>query len=160
MTDHTVDKAALDKLIREAEARVRDHAAQIGGDAAVEVLLRHEPDAGPLKVQMTRQAIANPIRASIMAASPLDRLPEPFSKALDDAIRDEARAEVQRIRAERDAALARVEKLRHQITEASEPDFIWGAMDNVHDAETTLDDYAAAVSRAIRGAMQIKGDDA
>ncbi len=29
----------------EAESRVWDHAAQIGGDAAVEVLLRHEPDA-------------------------------------------------------------------------------------------------------------------
>ena len=55
--------------------------------------------------------------------------------------------------AERDAALARVEKLRHQITEASDPDFIWGALDNVHDAETTLDDYAAAVSRAIRAAI-------
>ena len=55
--------------------------------------------------------------------------------------------------AERDAALVRVEKLRHQITEASDPDFIWGALDNVHDAETTLDDYAAAVSRAIRGAL-------
>lgn len=72
----------------------------------------------------------------------------------------EARAEVQRIRAERDAALARVEKLRHQITEASDPDFIWGAMDSVNDAENPLDDYAAAVSRAIRAAMQIKGDDA
>lgn len=59
--------------------------------------------------------------------------------------------------AERDAALARVEKLRHQITEASDPDFIWGALDNVHDAETTLDDYAAAVSRAIRAAL---GEDA
>lgn len=61
--------AALDKLIREAEARVRDHAAQIGGDAAVEVLLRHEPDAGPLKVQMTRQAIANPIRRAAKGES-------------------------------------------------------------------------------------------
>ena len=58
--------AALDKLIAEAEARGRikglDEAAQIGGDAAVARLLRHEPDASPLKIQMTRQAIANPIR--------------------------------------------------------------------------------------------------
>jgi len=59
--------------------------------------------------------------------------------------------------AERDAALARVEKMRHQINEATEQDFIWGALDNVHDAETTLDDYAAAVSRAIRAAL---GEDA
>ncbi|MBA3912163.1 MAG: hypothetical protein C0524_20350 [Rhodobacter sp.] len=57
-------------------------------------------------------------------------------------------------------ALARLEDaeglvaaLRHAITEASDPDFIWGAMDNVHDAETTLDDYAAAVSRAFRAAL-------
>lgn len=39
--------AALDKLIREAEARVRDHAAQIGGDAAVEVLLRQRAGCRP-----------------------------------------------------------------------------------------------------------------
>ena len=70
------------------------------------------------------------------------------------------RARAEKAEAERDAALARVERLRHQITEASDPDFIWGALDNVHDAETSLDNYAAAASRAIRGAMQIKGDDA
>lgn len=44
-------------------------------------------------------------------------------------------------------------RLRHLIREASDPDFILGAMDNVHDAETTLDDYAAAASRAIRAAL-------
>lgn len=48
---------------------------------------------------------------------------------------------------------ARAEKLHHQITEASDPDFIWGALDNVHDMGVTLDDYAAAVSRAIRAAL-------
>ena len=70
----------------------------------------------------------------------------------------EVAAAITDLRAERDAALARVEKLRHQITEASDQDFIFGALDNVHDAETTLDDYAAAVSRAIRAAMQITGE--
>ena len=79
---------------------------------------------------------ANRIETAILALAPADAL-----------------AEVQRLRAERDAALARVEKLHHLITEASDPDFIWGALDNVHDAETTLDDYAAAVSRAIRAAL-------
>lgn len=39
------------------------------------------------------------------------------------------------------------------IEEATDPDFIWGALDNVHDAETSLDDYAAAVSRAQRAAL-------
>ena len=54
--------AALDKLIAEAVKAETERCAQIGGDAAVEVLLRHEPDASPLKIQMTRKAIANPIR--------------------------------------------------------------------------------------------------
>jgi hypothetical protein len=111
------------------------------------------------------------IAAAILALVPADALAE--LQRLREAVaqRDHvvaAWAEVsqtnyQRAKAaeaERDAALVRVEKLRHQITEASDPDFIWGALDNVHDAETTLDDYAAAVSRAIRGAMQINGDDA
>jgi hypothetical protein len=44
-------------------------------------------------------------------------------------------------------------RLRAEIAEATDPDFIWGALDNVHDAETTLDDYAAAVSRAQRAAL-------
>lgn len=55
--------------------------------------------------------------------------------------------------AERDAALAQVEKLRHQITEASDPDFILGAMDNVNDMDVTLDGFAQAASRAIRAAL-------
>lgn len=70
---------------------------------------------------------ANRIETAILALAPADAL-----------------AEAQRLR-------ARVANLRHQITEASDPNFIWGALDNVYDAETTLDDYAAAVSRAIRG---------
>lgn len=43
--------------------------------------------------------------------------------------------------------------LRHQVIEATDPNFIWGALDNVHDGDTTPDDYAAAVSRAIRAAL-------
>lgn len=49
---------------------------------------------------------------------------------------------------------AEVANLRAAIHEASHPDFLWGALDNVHDAETTLDDYAAAASRAIRAALE------
>lgn len=52
-----------------------------------------------------------------------------------------------------DAALAENARMRAAIHEASHPDFLWGALDNVHDAETTLDDYAAAASRAIRAAL-------
>ena len=39
------------------------------------------------------------------------------------------------------------------LEEITDPDFIWGALDNVHDAETTLADYAASVSRAQRAAL-------
>ena len=44
-------------------------------------------------------------------------------------------------------------RLRAEIAEATDQEFIWGALDNAHDAETTLDDYAAAVSRAQRAAI-------
>jgi uncharacterized iron-regulated membrane protein len=38
-------------------------AADVGGDAAVAALLRQDPDAGSLKIQMTRQGVRLPIRA-------------------------------------------------------------------------------------------------
>ena len=57
----------------------------------------------------------------------------------------------QRIVAEKDAEIAR---LRHQIHWASEPDFLFGAMDNVHDMGVTLADFADAASRAIRAALE------
>lgn len=60
-------------------------------------------------------------------------------------------AEHDRIVAEKDAEIAR---LRHQIHEASEPDFLFGAMDNVHDMGVTLADFADAASRAIRAALE------
>ena len=50
---------------------------------------------------------------------------------------------IARLTAERDAALA-------QVAGASDPHAIWAAMDSIHDSDTTLDDYATAVSRAIR----------
>ncbi len=39
------------------------------------------------------------------------------------------------------------------LEEITDPHFIWGAMDNVHDMDVTLDDYAKAVSRAQRAAL-------
>ena len=44
-------------------------------------------------------------------------------------------------------------RLRDAINEATDPDFIWGAMDNVFDMDSELDDLAAAASRAIRAAL-------
>lgn len=55
--------------------------------------------------------------------------------------------------AERDAALVQVARLQHLIREASDPDFIWGAMDNVNDMDADLDEFAKAASRAIRAAV-------
>ena len=56
-----------------------------------------------------------------------------------------------------DAAEAEVARLRQAITEASDPDFLWAAMDNVTDMDTTLTDYAKAASRAIRAAVLGEG---
>lgn len=48
--------------------------------------------------------------------------------------------------------------LHRAITEASEPDFIWGAMDNVNDMDVGLEDFAEAASRAIRAAVPTPAD--
>ena len=63
-------------------------------------------------------------------------------------------AERDALRGENEALRAEVERLRHEINEASDPNFIFGAMDNVHDCDTTLDDYADAASRAICAALK------
>ena len=60
-----------------------------------------------------------------------------------------------RLEAARDAALAQVARLQHLIREASDPDFIWGAMDNVNDMDVGLDKFANAASRAIRASIPI-----
>lgn len=67
MTDLTDE--AVQALVAEAVAAERKRCAKAGGDKAVEILLRHEPDAGPLKIQMTRQGIAAAIR-KVNAALP------------------------------------------------------------------------------------------
>ena len=48
---------------------------------------------------------------------------------------------------------AEVANLRDAFHAATDPDFIWGAMDNVFDMDSELDDLAAAASRAIRAAL-------
>lgn len=63
---------------------------------------------------------------------------------------DKAEAEAE---ANADAALARIAELEHAIHEASDPDFLWGAMDNVNDMDADLEDFAEAASRAIRAAL-------
>jgi hypothetical protein len=50
-------------------------------------------------------------------------------------------------------ARAELARLRHEIQEASDPDFLFGAMDNVNDMGVGLDDFAKAASRAIRAAL-------
>lgn len=58
-----------------------------------------------------------------------------------------------RAEAERDAALAQVARLQHLIREASDPDFLWGAMDNVNDMDADITEFANAASRAIQASI-------
>ena len=60
------------------------------------------------------------------------------------------------VTASRDASVARESALRAGIIEASDPDFLYGAMDNVNDMDVSLSDFAAAASRAIRAALEVK----
>lgn len=47
-----------------------------------------------------------------------------------------------------------VQMLKQRLAIASDPDLIHGALLNVHDMDVTLESYAAAVSEAIKGAVQ------
>ena len=101
------------KLVADAEARGMERAAEICAGLADQVsdaALTGLPEQARLRESM--EAAFTKASHNVRALAPADAL-----------------AEVQRIRAERDAALARVEKLHHLITEASDPDFIWGALD-------------------------------
>jgi hypothetical protein len=78
-----------------------------------------------------------------------------LNEQLEAARRDakEAEAYAAALEAERDGLLRLVE-------EASDPDFLFGAMDNVHDMDVSLMDYACAASRAIRASvLQTEGTD-
>lgn len=165
-----VARADANLAVAEAIRRAADACVDLA-DQVSDAALTGLPEQARLRESMA--AAFTKASHIILALAPADALAEVqrlreerdrFEAALGRACQVGGTAylveRAEKAEAERDAALARVEKLRHQITEASDPDFIWGALDNVHDAETTLDDYAAAVSRAIRGAMQIKGDDA
>jgi hypothetical protein len=71
----------------------------------------------------------------------------------DTSIHEDGLANARLIAAAPDLA-AEVLRLRDAIEEATHPDFIFGAMDNVNDMDVSLDDFAHAVSRAIRAAMK------
>jgi len=83
-----------------------------------------------------------------------------LAEANHSAIAKVAEATEARMKAE--AALsecqAREAMLHRAITEASDPDFIWGAMDNVHDMDADLEEFAKAASRAIRAAVPTPAD--
>lgn len=65
------------------------------------------------------------------------------------------RPRAEKAEAERDAALAQVARLHHLIHEASDPDFLWSAMDNVNDMDADITEFANAASRAIRASIPI-----
>lgn len=64
---------------------------------------------------------------------------------------------VSELRDELAAAQQREAGLLAAIEEATDPDFILGAMDNVNDMDVTLDGFAQAASRAIRAALAHNG---
>ena len=51
---------------------------------------------------------------------------------------------------------AEVLRTRKLLDDVSDPDFLFGAMDNVNDMGVSLTDFANAASRAIRAAMEEK----
>jgi len=53
-----------------------------------------------------------------------------------------------------DAMATENKRLRDAIFEATHPDFIFGAMDNVSDMDVSITDFAEAASRAIRAALK------
>lgn len=52
-----------------------------------------------------------------------------------------------------EALEAELARLRYEINEASDPDFLFGAMDNVSDMDVSVSQFADAASRAIRAAL-------
>lgn len=75
--------------------------------------------------------------------------------------RDTQPGQIGYVRADIHAALAarvieqdaEIERLRIALHAASDPDMIRAALDSVRDMDVTLDDYAKAVSDAIRAAL-------
>ncbi len=64
------------------------------------------------------------------------------------------RADLHAAALEREAKLmAEVDRLRQKINEATNHDFIFGALDNVNDMDVTLRTFARAVSGAQRAAL-------
>lgn len=53
-----------------------------------------------------------------------------------------------------EAMQAEIKRLREEIAEATHPDFIFGALDNVNDMDVSITDFAEAASRAIRAALK------
>jgi hypothetical protein len=66
--------------------------------------------------------------------------------------RGDAEKTIAALRARAEAAEGELARLRHAIHEASDPDFLYGTMDNVASVDTPLMDCAQAASGAIRAA--------
>lgn len=73
----------MTRKITSAEELAYRRAALVGGRAAIAHLLRHNPDAGPLQVQLTRRSIERPILALIAAEDP-----KPADQAIEDPAED------------------------------------------------------------------------
>jgi SOS-response transcriptional repressor LexA len=60
------------------------------------------------------------------------------------------RAQVASLTADNEALQRTVARMCAAVNEITDPDTIWCAIDGVHDFDASLDDYAAAVSKAQR----------
>lgn len=135
--------------------------------------LRERMTPGPLRVRTP--VVKMEIKGNIHQVLNEDDFPVAFVPAWDNPGpggvdgTDEAKANAhavslvhalidQRIAdAERIARLeVEIKQLRHQIHEASDPDLLWAAMDNVDDMGMSITHFALAASRAIRAALEDK----
>lgn len=126
----------------------------------IAALKRHLTDAGlthgPLHDALDRGAAAEAKLAEWQASQHYSYIGRDGKTVLARALEDRAEAaeaDRDRLAGELAEAQARVAGLQQQINEATDPDFIWGAMDNVNDMDADIDEFAKAASRAIRAAL-------
>ena len=115
-------------------------------DEACEELSREAVNALPGILDALEAAQAEVARLRLALVDSMVETTRALEAAADRAVA--AEAEVARLREALDAIL-------DGANQAADPDFLFGAMDNVNDMDVWLHDFALAASRAIRGALEV-----